>query len=66
MKFKELNTMNNEELKVKESDFRKEIFNLIVQKSVGSLENPKRIQAVKRSIARIKTILNNRKQEIKL
>ncbi|MDA8401540.1 MAG: 50S ribosomal protein L29 [Deltaproteobacteria bacterium] len=64
MKFKELNTMNDEELKVKESDFRKEIFNLTVQKSLGSLENPKRIQAVKRSIARIKTISNNRKREI--
>lgn len=56
--------MNDEELKLKESDFRKEIFNLAIQKSLGSLENPKRIQAVKRSIARIKTILNNRKREI--
>ena len=64
MKFKELNVMNYEELKVKESDFRKEIFNLVVQKSLGSLENPKRIQAVKRSIARIKTISNNRKRGI--
>ena len=64
MKFKELNVMNDEELKVKESDFRKEIFNLVVQKSLGSLENPKRIQAVKRSIARIKTISNNRKRGI--
>lgn len=64
MKFNELNAMNEEELKVKESDFRKEIFNLAIQKSLGSLENPKRIQAVKRSIARIKTILNNRKREI--
>ncbi len=64
MKFNELNAMNDEELKVKESDFRKEIFNLAIQKSLGSLENPKRIQAVKRSIARIKTILNNRKREI--
>lgn len=61
MKFNELNAMSNDELKIKESDFRKEIFNLIIQKSVGSLENPKRIQTVKRYIARIKTILNNRK-----
>jgi large subunit ribosomal protein L29 len=61
MKFNELNAMSDDELKVKESDFRKEIFNLAVQKSLGSLENPKRIQAVKKSIARIKTILNNRK-----
>ena len=64
MKFNELNAMNDEELKAKESDFRKEIFNLAIQKSLGSLENPKRIQAAKRSIARIKTILNNRKREI--
>jgi large subunit ribosomal protein L29 len=64
MKFTELNAMNDQELKVKESDFRKEIFNLTIQKSLGSLENPKRIQAVKRYIARIKTILNNRKREI--
>jgi large subunit ribosomal protein L29 len=64
MKFTELNAMNDQELKVKESDFRKEIFNLTIQKSLGSLENPKRIQVVKRSIARIKTILNNRKREI--
>jgi large subunit ribosomal protein L29 len=64
MKFNELNAMKDEELKAKESDFRKEIFNLAIQKSLGSLENPKRIQAAKRSIARIKTILNNRKREI--
>lgn len=63
MKFNELNAMGIDELKVKESDFRKEIFNLCIQKSLGSLENPKRIQAVKKSVARIKTILNNRKQE---
>ncbi|MHB8232822.1 MAG: 50S ribosomal protein L29 [bacterium] len=61
MKFNELNAMGDNELKVKESDFRKEIFNLVIQKSLGSLENPKRIQTVKRYIARIKTILNNRK-----
>ena len=64
MKFKELKAMKEDELKLKESDFRKEIFNLVVQKSLGSLENPKRIKAVKKSIARIKTIFNARKQEI--
>ena len=64
MKFKELNAMKDDELKVKESDLRKEIFNLVVQKSLGALENPKRIKAVRKSIARIKTIFNERKQEI--
>ncbi len=64
MKFDELKTMKDDELKVKEADFRKEIFNLVIQKSLGSLENPKRIKAVKRSIAKIKTILNSRKREM--
>ena len=64
MKFKELKVMKDDELKVKESDLRKEIFNLAVQKSLGALENPKRIKAVRKSIARIKTIFNERKQEI--
>jgi large subunit ribosomal protein L29 len=64
MKFKELKAMKDDELKVKESDLRKEIFNLAVQKSLGALENPKRIKAVRKSIARIKTIFNERKQEI--
>ncbi|MCL4533402.1 MAG: 50S ribosomal protein L29 [Deltaproteobacteria bacterium] len=64
MKFKELKAMKEDELKVKESDLRKEIFNLVVQKSLGALENPKRIKAVRKSIARIKTIFNERKQEI--
>ncbi len=60
MKYNELKAMNDDELLVKETDFRKEIFNLTIQKSTGSLENPKRIKAVKKDIARIKTILNER------
>jgi large subunit ribosomal protein L29 len=64
MKFKELKAMKDDELKVKESDLRKEIFNLVVQKSLGALENPKRIKAVRKSIARIKTIFNEREQGI--
>lgn len=60
MKYNELKAMNDDELLVKETDFRKEIFNLTIQKSIGSLENPKRIKTVKKDIARIKTILNER------
>ncbi len=61
MKFSELKAMNDDELMAKEADFRKEIFNLTIQKSIGALENPKRIKTVKKSIARIKTILNEKK-----
>ncbi len=60
MKYNELKAMNDDELLVKETDFKKEIFNLIIQKSLGSLENPKRIKTVKKYIAQVKTILNER------
>lgn len=65
MKIAELKAMNIDELNLKESDFKKEIFNLTIQKSTGSLENPKRIKALKKQIARVKTILNERKRGTK-
>ena len=65
MKIAELKAMNIDELNLKESDFKKEIFNLTVQKSIGSLENPKRIKALKKQIAQINTILNERKRGTK-
>ncbi len=60
MKYNELKAMNGSELLLKKADFEKEIFNLTVQKSLGALENPKRIRSVRRYIAQIKTILNQR------
>jgi large subunit ribosomal protein L29 len=37
---------------------KKELFNLRLQQVSGQLENPLRIRAVRRSIARIKTVMN--------
>ena len=65
MKYNELKAMNDDELLVKETDFRKEIFNLTIQKSIGSLENPKRLKLLKKQIAWIKTSLNERNRGIK-
>lgn len=60
MKYSEIKAMKNDELKLKENDFKKEIFNLKIQKSLGALENPKRVKKVKRQIAWIKTLINER------
>jgi large subunit ribosomal protein L29 len=60
MKYSEIKAMNSGELKLKENDFKKEIFNLTIQKSLGALENPKRVKKVKKQIAWIKTIINER------
>ena len=40
---------------------KQELFNLRFQHAVNQLENPKRLQAVKKDIARVKTFI--RKQE---
>ncbi len=60
MKASELRNFTEEELNRKLKDLRIELFNLRFQAITGQLANPKRIQAVKRDIARIKTILRER------
>ena len=48
--------MTVEELTSKEHELRRELFNLRFQKATGEIENPMRIKAVKKGIARILTI----------
>ena len=60
---KELRQNNPQDLLVKMSDLKAELFNLRFQLATGQLENPMRIKQVKKSIAQIKTIL--RQEEIK-
>ena len=56
MKPSELRAFTVDELKVKEQDLRKELFNLRFQQATGEIENPKRIMAVKKDIVRLLTI----------
>ncbi len=60
MKPEELRAMSDDELRAKEDELKKELFNLRFQKAIGQLENPMRIRQVRRDIARIKTILRER------
>ncbi len=60
MKPEELRSLSDEELREKEKELRKELFNLRFQKAIGQLENPMRLRQVRRDIARIKTILRER------
>ena len=59
----ELRQSNPQDLQVKMSDLKAELFNLRFQLATGQLENPMRIKQVKKSIAQIKTIL--RQEEIR-
>lgn len=58
MKTSELRSKSEDQLKSMINDLRKESFNLRFQKSGGSLENTTRIREVRRTLARIKTLLN--------
>ena len=50
--------MSKAELQDKLSDLKAELFNLRFQLAVNQLDNPMRIKAVKKDIARIMTVLN--------
>jgi large subunit ribosomal protein L29 len=52
--------MTAEELLQKEKDLRKELFNLRFQQATGEIQNPKRITVVRKSIARILTIITEK------
>ena len=49
-----------DELRQGESDLRKELFNLRFQQVTGEIENPLRIRHVRKDIARILTVINEK------
>ena len=57
MKAIELKQLSAKELTEKLVDLKAELFNLRFQHAINQLENPKRLQAVKRDIARVKTVI---------
>jgi large subunit ribosomal protein L29 len=59
-KASEFRNMTVEELKLKESDLRKELFNLRFQQVTGEIENPLRIRHVRKDIARVLTVINEK------
>ena len=57
MKAAELRDMTAEELNAKLQSLKEELFNLRFQLAINQLDNPMRISAVKKDIARISTII---------
>lgn len=57
MKASEIRQLTAEELNTKLNDLKAELFNLRFQLAINQLENPMRISAVKKDIARVKTII---------
>ena len=63
MKTKQLRELTSEELKQKTKDFKKDLFALNYQQRVGNLEKPARFQLLKKDIARILTIIEERESD---
>lgn len=62
MKTKELMELSADELRHREGELVDQLFKLRFQKSLGQLESPMKIKAIKKDIARIKTILSRAPQ----
>ncbi len=58
MKVSEIRALSREEMNQKFVEMKHELFNLRFQKEIGQLENSSNLKRTKKSIARIKTILN--------
>ena len=64
MKAEDLRAKTVDELNDKIDSLAKEAFNLRFQKASGQLENTARVRAVRRDMARVKTVLNQKAQEM--
>ena len=58
MKASEIKDMTLNELNEKLSGLQKELFNLRFQHAVNQLDNPMRLKAVKKDIARVMTVIH--------
>ena len=56
----EIRNMSSEELVKKLKELKEELFNLRFQNAINQLDNPHKIADVKKDIARVKTILNEK------
>ena len=60
MNVKEIRDKSTDELLKTLDEFKKELFDLRFQRATGSIDNPMRIRELRRSIARILTVLKER------
>jgi large subunit ribosomal protein L29 len=63
MKAAEVRELDVEELEQRLGETRRELFNLRFQHATGQLENTGQLKEVRRTIARLLTVLNQKRQE---
>ena len=62
MKIGEIRELGVEDLRSREKDLDDQLFRLRIQKSMGQLEAPAKLRTLRRDLARIKTILRERRK----
>ena len=60
MKASEIRELSEVELGEKLKDLKAELFNLRFQHAINQLDNPMRLKVVKKDIARVKTVMQQR------
>jgi large subunit ribosomal protein L29 len=63
MKTNEIRKLSTEEINKKITESKEELFNLRMKQATGTLENPARIRELRKTVARLKTILREREIE---
>jgi large subunit ribosomal protein L29 len=63
MKAAELRDLGVDELGARERDLTDQLFRMRIQKSMGQLEAPEKLRVVRRDLARIKTVLRQKRTE---
>jgi large subunit ribosomal protein L29 len=61
MKIKEIRDMSLQELQTRRRDIKQEQFHLRMQQQAGQMEKPSQLRALRRDVARIESILSQRR-----
>jgi large subunit ribosomal protein L29 len=61
MKAAELRDLGPDELGVRERELADQLFRMRIQKSMGQLEAPDKIRVVRRDLARVKTVMRQKR-----
>ena len=61
MKPAELRNLGADELGTRERELTDQLFRMRIQKSMGQLENPDKVRLVRRDLARVKTVLRQKR-----
>ncbi|MGE3510667.1 MAG: 50S ribosomal protein L29 [Vicinamibacterales bacterium] len=61
MKASELRDLNVEELGARERELTDQLFRMRIQKSMGQLEAPDSVRTMRRDLARVKTVIRQKR-----